>query len=339
MLAERDIQVLHGIVDLYVREGVPVSSERLQKQLYFAVSTATIRSTMARLEGEGYLAKPHTSAGRVPTDAGYRSYVDGLDANHAYADRFTEHLRDDINQQDVDVVAIMASASKALGGMSKNFAMVYGCMGQESRVGRVQVVRLEGCRLLVAVNLTPDYEKTHILRTEREFAPSVVARAEEWINAEVRGKTLREARAGLDVLIRDNVTDEGIIAREVAVHREDIFSEPPALQFYFEEREHMLGDTGFSDPKLVHLLLLILQDKRYLTSLLATRTDETQVTIGSEHAAEELQPFSLVTAGYRMGVARGVLGVIGPTRMRYDLVYALVGSAARSLEAIGEEFF
>jgi heat-inducible transcriptional repressor len=339
MLAQRDIQVLHGIVDLYVREGVPVSSQRLQARLPFRLSPASIRNTMARLEGEGYLMKPHTSAGRVPTDVGYRSYVDAIETNHGYVEKFAETLRDGMHEQDIDVVAIMASASKVLGGMSRNFAVVYGCMGQESRVGRVQLIRLEGCRLLVAVNLTPDYEKTHVLRTQKEFSPDVVDRAEAWINSEVRGKTLHEARAGLDSLVRDNVTDEGIIAREVAVHRDDIFSEPPALEFYFEEREHMLGDTGFSDPKLVHLLLLILQDKRYLTSLLSTRRDDTQVTIGTEHAAEELQPFSLVTAGYRMGIARGVLGVIGPTRMRYDLVHALVGSAARSLEAIGEEFF
>ncbi len=338
MLAHRDIQVLHRIVDLYVRDGVPVSSQRLQKGLSFPLSTATIRNRMAQLESEGYLRKPHTSAGRVPTDAAYRSYVDTLETSHAYVERFAETLRDEIHEQDVDVVAIMTSASRVLGGMSKNFAMVYGCMAQESRVVRVQLIRLEGWRLLVAVNLTPDYERTHVLRAEKEFAPEVVARAEDWINIEVRGKTLQEARSSLDSLIRDNVTDEGIIAREVAVHRDDIFSEPPALEFYFEEREHMLGDPGF-DPKLAQLLLRILQDKQYLTSLLAARSGETQVTIGTEHAAEELQPFSLVTAGYRMGVARGVLGVIGPTRMRYDLVYALVGSAARSLEAIGEEFF
>lgn len=338
MLAHRDIQVLHRIVDLYVRDGVPVSSQRLQKGLSFPLSTATIRNRMAQLESEGYLRKPHTSAGRVPTDAAYRSYVDTLETSHAYVERFAETLRDEIHEQDVDVVAIMASASRVLGGMSKNFAMVYGCMAQESRVVRVQLIRLEGWRLLVAVNLTPDHERTHVLRAEKEFAPEVVARAEDWINIEVRGKTLQEARSSLDSLIRDNVTDEGIIAREVAVHRDDIFSEPPALEFYFEEREHMLGDPGF-DPKLAQLLLRILQDKQYLTSLLAARSGETQVTIGTEHGAEELQPFSLVTAGYRMGVARGVLGVIGPTRMRYDLVYALVGSAARSLEAIGEEFF
>ena len=94
-----------------------------------------------------------------------------------------------------------------------------------------------------------------------------------------------------------------------------------------------------SDPRLLQLLLRLLHNKDYLTSVLSDRTDEaTRITIGCEHSDRELHPFSLVTAGYRMGGARGVLGVIGPTRMRYDLACTLVGCAARELRAFGEEF-
>jgi heat-inducible transcriptional repressor len=175
---------------------------------------------------------------------------------------------------------------------------------------------------------------------EKRFSPSVIARAEEWINREVRDKTVGDARDALDSAIRDNMTDEGIIAREVAIHGEAILSEPPAFEFYFEERGHLLGQPEFSDPKLLQVLLRILQNKQYIASLLSTRAgDRMQVTIGGEHQDQELRPFSLVTAGYRMGVARGVLGIIGPTRMRYDLIHALVGSAARGLEVLGEEYF
>jgi heat-inducible transcriptional repressor len=141
------------------------------------------------------------------------------------------------------------------------------------------------------------------------------------------------------LVIRDNVTDEGIIAREVAIHRDDIFSAPPALEFYFEESNQVLEQREFSDPRLLQMLLRLLQNKPYLTTLLSSRAVDTQVTIGAENTEQDLRPFSLVTAGYRMGVARGVLGIIGPTRMRYDLVCALVGSAARGLEAVGEEYF
>ncbi len=338
MVAERDIQILRSIVDLYVREGTPVSSLRVQKHMGSPLSTATIRNVMARLEGEGLVAKPHTSAGRVPTEAGYRVYVDLLEANHAFAETFARTFRDELREQDADVSGIMAAASRVLSAMSKNFAMVYGSVVQERRVTRIQLIELEGSRLLVAVNLAPDHERTSVLQMDKRFSSVVIARAEELINREVQNRTLREARAALDSVIRDNVTDEGIIAREVAVHREDIFSETPALEFHFEEPEHVFEQAEFSDPKLLQMLLQLFQNKQYLTSLLSSRAGEMQVTIGKEHREQELQPFSLVTTGYRMGMGRGVLGIIGPTRMPYDLIYALVGSAARGLGTIGEEY-
>ena len=119
----------------------------------------------------------------------------------------------------------MASASRVLGALSKNFAMVYGSVAQESRVVRVQLIPLEGARLLVAVNLTSDIERTTSLHVERRFAPEVIRRAEDLINREVQGRTLEEAQRALGSVVRDNITDEGIIAREVACHRQEILSE------------------------------------------------------------------------------------------------------------------
>ena len=340
MSAERDLQILQSIIDVFVREGTPVSSAAVKESAGLTVSTATIRNVMARLERQGLLRKPHTSGGRIPTDEGYRFYVDTLEKrprfNNEFADRFREELRD----QDMDVNSIMASASKILGTLSKNFAVVYGCVVQETRVRRVQIIDLEGTRLLVVVNLSPEYERTFAIRMDKRFTRDVINRAEDWINRTVGGRTLLEAREQLDLAVRDNVTDEGIITREVAIHQEDIFSEPPAVELYFEERGHLFGQPELSDPRLLQLILRFVHNKEYLTSVLSKRVDQNvRITIGDENNDDELKAFSLVTAGYRMGAARGVLGIIGPTRMRYGYILSLVGSAAHELEAIGEEYF
>lgn len=338
MPLERDTEILCALVDVYVREGRPVSSLRLKKSAGMAVSTATIRNGMARLEREGYLVKPHASAGRVPTDAGYRRYVDGLEADPRWGDTFSSRFRGELGDRAPDTVTIMACASRVLAALSRNLAVVYGSVVQESRVVRVRLLNLEGTRLLVVVNLDPEYERTSVLRMERRFDADVVGRAETRINRAVRGQTLREAQDSLDATIRDNITDEGIIARELAVHREEIFSDPPAVELYFEEREPLMAQPELSDPRLLRLLLRLLHSKDYLTQLLSSRVGEkARVTIGHEHGVRELEPFSLVTAGYQLGAARGVLGIIGPTRMRYDLTQALVVTAARELQAIGEE--
>jgi heat-inducible transcriptional repressor len=168
----------------------------------------------------------------------------------------------------------------------------------------------------------------------------VIERAENWINRVVENRTLPEAKDELERAVRDNVTDEGIITSEVAIHREDIFSDPPAVELFFEDRGRLLEQPELSDPKLLQLLLRLLHNKKFLTTLLSRRLGERiQITIGSEHEEQDLRWFSLITAGYRMGSAHGVLGIIGPTRMRYAFNRNLVGSAAYELRAIGEEFF
>ena len=339
MIAERDLLILQLLVDLYVREGVPVSSQAV-RDAGLSLSTATIRNVLGGLEREGYVAKPHTSAGRVPTDKGYRAYVDHLEGRPAFAGEFVQRLRDEIREQEIDVNSIMAAASRVLGTLSKHFAVVYGSVLQESRVRRIQLVDLGGTRLLIVVNLIPEHERTTVIRLEKRYTSQVMVRAEEWINRLVQDRTLAEAKDVLERAVRDNVTDEGIITREVSIRREDIFSEPPAVELYFEERGHLLEPPERSDPRLLQLLLKLLHNKKLLTAILAQRLGErTQITIGREHDEQELRTFSVVTAGYRMGGARGVLGIIGPTRMRYGYIRDLVGSAAHELEAIGEEYF
>ncbi len=340
MLDERDLQILRTVVDVHVREGTPVSSQRVKETGETRVSTATIRSSLARLEQAGLLTKPHTSAGRLPTDRGYRVYVDHLDTNPGCHDTFAVRFRRELRDRHSNATAVMACASRILSALSRNLAVVYGAVVPESRVTGVQLVDLGGTRLLVVLNLQPEYERTVVLRMEKQFASDVISRAAAWINRLIADRTLVGAKEELDAAVRDNMTDEGIIAREVAVHREEIFSEPPAVELYFEERSQLMEDAELSDPGPVRLLMRLVHNREYLARILADRLGErTQITIGHEHQDQSLRPFSLVTAGYRMGGSRGVLGILGPTRMPYDLNRALVGTAAREMRAVGEEYF
>lgn len=339
-LDKREVEVLRNLIDIYVHEGIPVSSGRLKEAAGFALSSATIRNILAGLEEKGYVSKPHPSAGRIPTDEGYRFFVDTMEPNQRIFEELCARCRHELKEHLPEVGAIMSCASRLLGNISKNFAIVYGSVLRESRVRRINLFGLEGGRLLVVLSLEPEYEKTVLLRTGKCCSTAVLSRAESLINRLIEGKTLEEAKEALDNAVRDNVTEEGMITLQVAVNRETIFSGPPAVELYFEHKGRFFEQPELSDPALLKMLLRLLNDKDYLTSILSKRLEErTTITIGAENEEDALRPFSLVTSGYRMGGARGVLGIIGPTRMRYDLAFYLVGSIARELRALGEEYF
>jgi transcriptional regulator of heat shock response len=150
-------------------------------------------------------------------------------------------------------------------------------------------------------HLVPDYERTLTIRLGRDVSPEAVAAAERLVNRIVAERTLDEARSILAETVRDNVTDEGIVVREVALRRDDVFSEPAAVELCFEEAGQILAQPELSDPRTLQLLLRILHDRGYLTALLADRQlDRVEVTIGSEHG--DLRR-CLVTAGYNGAAA------------------------------------
>jgi len=341
MLMEKDRDILRAIVNAYVEDGVPVSSQRVYDAGCQHMSTATIRNRMVALEQEGYISKAHISSGRIPTDAGYRARVEELQADSTLP--HGEHsaaARAELRVSGPDVNAVMAQASHLLGVMSNQVAVVYGAILQESRVRSLQLFRLDARRVLMAVHLIPEHERTMTLRLDRDISEDGVRAAEELLRNIVADRPLTQSKQILAQGLRDNVTDEGVIVREVALHCEETFSAPPAVELWVEERSRVLEQPELSDPRTLQSLLRILHNRDYLTSVLAGRPlDRTEVTIGSEHQDDVLRPFAMVTAGYRMGAARGVLGIIGPTRMRYDVALSLVGAVSREMRAIGEEYF
>ncbi|HEX6791737.1 MAG TPA: heat-inducible transcriptional repressor HrcA [Candidatus Krumholzibacteria bacterium] len=341
LIDEKDRQILRSIIDAYVDDGVPVSSQRVHDGGCQDMSTATIRNRMVVLEHDGYICKAHVSSGRIPTDAGYRERVNELQTDSAMPrGEHASAVRAELRQPAPDVNGVMMQATQLLGMMSNHVAVVYGSIVQESRVRLLRLFRLDTARVILAVHLVPEYEHVLTLRLDRDVSEESVRAAERLLQAMVINRPLGEAKRLLTESLRDNVTEEGAIVREVALRRDEIFSAPPAVELCVEERSRVLEQRELSDARTLQLLLRILHNRDYLASLLASRPlDRTEVTIGREHRDEALRPFSMVTAGYRMGASRGVLGIIGPTRMRYDVALSLVGAVSREMRAIGEEYF
>jgi heat-inducible transcriptional repressor len=230
MLNEKDLPILRTVIDLYVGDAVPVSSQRVRDAGRFRMSTATIRNRMVELERSGFLAKAHVSSGRIPTDEGYRVHVDELQAGavRSRGDNLAG-VRDDL-RDDLDMNGVMLRASQLLGALSQHVAVIYGAIVQESAVRTMRLFRLEGGKIVVVMHLVPEYERTITLRLDRDVSPEGVSAAERLVNRLVAGRTLEEARALLAETVRDNVTDEGIVVGEIVLRRDDVFSEPVTIE-------------------------------------------------------------------------------------------------------------
>lgn len=339
MLIEKDREILRAIINAFVEDGAPVSSQRIHDAGCQHMSTATIRNRMAVLEDEGLVCKAHVSSGRIPTDAGYRAHVNELQTGAALSE-YSAVVRAELRVPAPDVSAVLLHASQLLALMSNHVALVYAAIVKESRVRSLRLFRLDAGRVLALVHLVPEHEHTLTLRVDRDVSEEAVRGAEKLLQGLVAKRSLEDAKRLLNDMLRDNVTDEGLVVSAVALRREEIFSAPAVIELCVEERSRVLDQPELSDARTLQLLLRILHNRDYLTALLASRApDRTEVTIGREHHDDALWPFSMVTAGYHMGAARGVLGIIGPTRMRYDAALSLVGAVSREMRAIGEEYF
>jgi heat-inducible transcriptional repressor len=326
-LTERERKVLEAVIRTYVATAQPAGSRQLARRFGLGVSPATIRNTMSDLEEKGYLFHPHTSAGRVPTDTAYRVYVDSLIPPPS----LTGEERDSLLQQIAvggSVETILRRAAQSLGIIAQELGLALGPRFDDSRLERIELVRLASDRLLMVLSLQGNAVRTIFVDAKGEVADRAVADVTRVLNERLAGLTLREVRTTLAQRLRDSAPgadellnvfiEEGNVLFDAALDTQD---------------DVVLGQTSvlaeqpeFATAASMRRLVALTETREYLGEVLRRRSSESgvSITIGNEHGEAALEPFTLVTAPYHVGALNGVIGVIGPTRMPYEKVIALV---------------
>ena len=342
-LSERERLVLEAVIQMYVETAEPAGSRALSKRSGLGVSPATIRNTMSDLEEKGFLFHPHTSAGRVPTDKAYRVYVDALMPPAAVSDAEYRRLAEEISAGSATIEAILRRAAQSLGLLTQELGLALGPQADRTVLQRVDLVRLASDRVLVVLTLKGGAARTIFLEARGEIADRVVAEVARLLNERLAGLTLPQIRATLADRLRD-VADPSTGAAEL-------------LNIFVEERDQLFdGSLGvdaavvlgqasvlaeqpeFASGEHLRRLLELTEMRQPLGTLLLSRAEAAQavspgitITIGNEHADPRLDRFTLVTGEYRAGPCTGLIGVIGPTRMPYEKVVAMVSHASRLL--------
>lgn len=340
-LTDRQRRVLARLVAEYIELGEPVSSTWLADHSALGVSSATVRNTLARLEELGLVWQPHTSAGRVPTDSGYRLYVDGL-----LGSRKRGRTPPDVEARllrSSSIIDLLEGASQELSRVSHHVGFAVAPGAPAMRLRHIEFVSLEGRRVLVVVEGTGGQLSHRVIETEERHEHSVLTQAANYINAEFGGMTLVEARQAIvERLEEARVLYDAILARALRLARTGLSEVTPAQAVHVQGAalliDELVGEAASQERMLAALRTLVrmIEEKHRLVELLTESLADGGLTvvIGSEHVARELQPFSLVASTFSDGGRTGTVGVIGPVRMRYQRTIAVVDGVSQVVSRV-----
>src|SRR5215471_12768993 len=334
-LPERDRRILGALVQAYIEHGEPISSLWLASR-GFGVSSATLRNVMVRLEELGFVRQPHTSAGRVPTDLGYRIYVDRLLAERRAA-RLAPALEERLRRAGT-VEDILSHASQEISRASQQvgFAMVP-C--SEATFEHVDFVALDAGRVLVVLVSSGGHISHTVIEPAERYDADELHGAANFLNTEFKGRSLSEVRQlVINRLLEERTLYDELMARALRLASRTFDGLEPQATIYIQGTALLFDAPTSEDPETtlatMRSLLRMIEEKTRLVQLIDACMDGLSVIIGSEHADREMQAFSVVTSTYTDGKRRGVVGVIGPTRMRYSRSINVVDSLSRSINRV-----
>ncbi|HUQ26314.1 MAG TPA: heat-inducible transcriptional repressor HrcA [Burkholderiales bacterium] len=330
MLDKRAQLLLKTLIERYIEEGQPVGSRTLSKYSGLDLSPATIRNVMSDLEELGFIASPHTSAGRVPTPAGYRFFVDTLLVAKEISSDARLQIEDQIHPDNPQRLA--QSASQLLSQLTQFAGVVMTPRRRAVTFKHLEFLRLSEKRVLLIV-VTPEGDvQNRILLTERDYTPAELVEAANYVNQNYAGQSLEDVRARLQGElreIREHMVQLMSVALEASNRALSEGNEP-----YVVSGERNL--FAMQDVGRLKQVLELFERKTSLVQILdlSLRGQGVQIFIGGESGVNAPDDVSVVTSPYRVdGEVVGTVGVIGPTRMAYDRVVPIVDITARLLSS------
>jgi heat-inducible transcriptional repressor len=339
-LSERSRRLLAALVREYIATGEPVPSQTLTRASGVSVSSATVRSALARLELEGYVHQPHTSAGRVPTDRGYRVFVDLLLESRKPtrpAAVVELELRQHAERSPL-LDNLLAGVSHMVSRASRHIGFAIAGTN-EAVLHRIDFVPLGGSRVLVVVVSRGNQVTQKIVDSGEEVRSDELAQAAQYLNTEFAGVPLVDVRAAvLARLAQERTLYDQLMARALRLARSTLEELPTHQGFHVEGAASLLESA---DPDTVSLptlraLLEMMEEKERMVRLLTKYIDGPGLTvvIGGEHTAPDLRSFSLIASTTSDGSTIRTVGIIGPTRMHYSRAISVVDSVTQAVARV-----
>lgn len=336
-LTEREHRVLEAVIHTYVETAEPAGSHTIARRSRLGVSSATVRNTMSDLEAKGYLYHPHTSAGRVPTDRAYRFYVDTLLGRTRLSLEDQRAVRQELEAagEHAAIEHLLRHAAQVLGLLTQELGLAVTPRLEETVLERLDLLPLAEGKVLLVLALRAGRVHTVYVDVPADLAPHTLASVATVLNERLAGHTLREIRATLPERLRDSAPagdPSAAVLMNIFLQSADEWfrlSDPDG-SLHLGRASVLAEQPEFQRGDRLRELIELTERRELLGKVLDERIDARglHVTIGAEHRDAALAGFTVVTSEYRVRDLKGVIGVIGPTRMPYERVIAFVESTS-----------
>ncbi len=336
-LGERKLKILHAIIQNYLETGEPVGSRTISKYTDLNLSSATIRNEMADLEELGYILQPHTSAGRIPSDKGYRLYVDLLmEEKEQELDELQEQMLEKADKMD----QLLKQAARVLAANTNYATMVSAPVNSANKIKFIQLTQLDEEQIIAVIVLGGNVIKNKIIAVSEPLSNENLLKLNMLLNTTLNGMPIEQINLGLIAMLKEQAGSHGDVVGEVLDAVADAIQIDEDMQIYTSGTTNIFKYPELSDKQSAQEIISAFEEKQQLTELV-TRTlaqeENTgiQVYIGDETPVQTMKDCSIVTATYELGDGmKGTIGIVGPKRMDYEHVLKSLKHLQNELDAI-----
>lgn len=336
-LDERKTKILQAIIRNYLETGEPVGSRTISKYTDLNLSSATIRNEMADLEELGYIVQPHTSAGRIPSDKGYRLYVDTMMVEK---EREVEEMKELLLEKEDKMEHLLKQVARVL-ALNTNYAtMISAPFIKKNKLKFIQLSKVDKNQLLVVVVVEGNVIKNTILPLEEELTDEIILKLNILLNTNLNGLSLDEIHLALITALKQQAGIHSDIVSDVIDTIADAIKADEDLEIYTSGANNIFKYPELSNNEKASQLITTFEEKQLLNELVIQNLASTdnagiQVYIGDESNVHSMKDCSVVTATYELGEGmKGTIGIIGPKRMDYDKVVGTLKNLMLQLDTL-----
>lgn len=336
-LDDRKKKILQAVIRNYLETGEPVGSRTISKYTDLNLSSATIRNEMADLEEMGYILQPHTSAGRIPSDKGYRLYVDTMMEEK---EREVVEMQEMLVERQDKMETLLKQVAKVLARNTQYATMISAPQVKRNKLKFIQLSRVDAHQILAVIVIEGNVIKNNILNVDEELSDETLLKLNILLNTNLNGLSINEINLGMIAVMKEQAGIHSVIVGDVIDAVAEAISAEEDLEIYTSGTNNIFRYPELADQQKASELINTFEEKQLLGELLQETSEGEentgiQVYIGAETPVQSMRDCSVVTATYELGDGmKGTIGIVGPKRMDYDKVVGTLRTIQTQLDEL-----